>query len=241
MFKFSVTAAIILSLSFNSFAASVEDVIKNKMLTINENLVVESIEKTPWDGMYEVTLGSGESIFSDAKGEYLVVGQMFSLTPEDGFVNLTEKKMQKSVVKALNAVDDKELIIYPAKGEELASITVFTDISCFYCQKLHDNLPQIQESGVTVKYMAFPRAGMQSDVASQMESVWCADAPTKALTTAKSKKRVPDIQCDNPVASQYALGQKIGVRATPTIFLADGQMLPGFASVERLLNDLGLL
>ncbi|MCJ8337641.1 MAG: DsbC family protein [Pseudomonadales bacterium] len=233
--------ALSLSISFSTAAvASVEQEITEKIKLINENIQIESVVVSPWPGMYEVTLISGEVIFSDKNAQYMVVGQMFQLSRENGFVNLSEQKNQLKVKAVLAAVPASEQIIYPAAGAEKAVITVFTDIDCYYCQKLHKNIPKLQASGVTIKYMAFPRAGVGSPVARQMESIWCSDDPAAALTIAKSKREVPKVECDNPVTAQFQLGHKLGVNATPTIFTEQGVKIAGFASVENLLADLGV-
>ncbi|OUS30622.1 hypothetical protein A9R01_12215 ['Osedax' symbiont bacterium Rs2_46_30_T18] len=220
--------------------ASVEQDVTEKIKSINENIQIQSVVESPWPGMYEVTLASGEVIFSDENAQYMVVGQMFQLSLEQGFVNLSEQKNQLKVKAELAAVPVSEQIIYPASGTEKAVITVFTDIDCYYCQKLHKNMPQLQSKGVTIKYMAFPRAGVGSSVARQMESIWCSKDPAAALTLAKSKRKIPNMECENPVTAQFQLGHKLGVNATPTIFTEQGVKIAGFASVDNLLADLGV-
>ncbi|MGB1237895.1 MAG: DsbC family protein [Pseudomonadales bacterium] len=241
MVKFGIAAVCAALLSLNLNAASVEENIAAKIKEINENVVVDSVVASPWAGMYEVTLGTGETLFSDERSEYLVVGQMFNLVPGEGLVNLTALKNQKKVVAKLDELSDEEKIVYPAEGEERAVVHVFTDISCYYCQKLHKNIPELQANGVTVKYLAFPRAGEGSEVAKQMQSVWCASDQKAAMSRAKAKQRVEESLCSDVVAEQYVLGQQLGVQATPTVFAPDGRLMAGFASVERLLFDLNLL
>ena len=231
----------VLSVGFSAAAvAGVEQDVTEKIKSINENIQIETVVESPWPGMYEVTLASGEVIFSDKNAQYMVVGQMFKLSLEQGFVNLSEQKNQLKVKAELAAVPVSEQIVYPASGTEKAVITVFTDIDCYYCQKLHKNMSQLQSRGVTIKYMAFPRAGVGSAVARKMQSIWCSDDPAAALTLAKSKGNIPSIECENPVAAQFQLGHKLGVNATPTIFTEQGVKIAGFASVDNLLADLGV-
>lgn len=236
MFALSIA---ILSVS-PAFAASVEETISEKLFKSNNTIEIQSIAKTPWEGMYEVTLKSGEVLFSDSNAEYLLVGQMLKLTPNEGIVNLSEQKFQLTVAKTLAEIPDQQQIIYAAQGVEKAVVTVFTDISCYYCKKLHKAIPALQKNGVTVRYMAFPRAGIGSDVEQQMNSIWCSDNPAKAMDIAKNNGEVKPASCKSPVASQFMLGQKIGVNATPTLFTAKGRKMSGFASTEKLLEDLKL-
>ena len=225
----------------NLTAGEIEDNIIDKIQTINAGIKVDTIIQSPWPGMYEVTLVSGEVIFSDENAQYMVLGQMFNLSPEQGFVNLSQQKNERRVAKTLAKVDSSEQIVYAALGEEKAVISVFTDISCYYCKKLHKALPQLQKSGVTIKYMAFPRAGIGSEVANQMSSIWCAKDPAKAMDIAKQTGRVNALTCDDPVQKQFELARQLGVNATPTIFTQTGAKISGFASAESLLQELGVL
>lgn len=229
----------ILTLS-SVFAASVEETISEKLFNSNNAIEIQSITNTPWQGMYEVTLKSGEILFSDSKAEYLLVGQMLKLTANAGIVNLSEQKFQLTVAKTLAEIPDQQQIIYAAQGVEKAVVTVFTDTSCYYCKKLHKAIPELQKNGVTVKYMAFPRAGIGSDVEQQMNSIWCSNNPVKAMDIAKNNGEIKPVTCDSPVAAQFILGQKLGVNATPTLFTDEGRKMSGFASTQKLLEDLNL-
>ncbi len=236
-----VSVLLVAAFAFSSSVAAktVEQSIIDKLETSMAKLKIASVVKTPWPGMFEVTLDSGAILFSDENAEYLMVGEMLNFTADKRIVNLSQQKFQKTVAKTLAAVPEKDLIVYPAKNQK-TSITVFTDISCFYCKKLHKAIPELQDNGVTVKYMAFPRAGANSDIAQQMSAIWCAKDNAKAMTLAKQTGRVKANECSSPVAEQFFMGNKLGVNATPTIFMESGEKVAGFASVGDLLNTLGL-
>ena len=118
---------------------------------------------------------------------------------------------------------------------------MFTDVTCFYCQKLHKEVPALNKRGVEVRYLAYPRAGVGSAGFNQLASAWCADNPQETLTQLKNKQSVPEKVCaDNPIAAQYQLGQELGVRGTPAIVTQDGQMIPGYQSADDLMVTLGL-
>jgi len=222
-------------------SGEVEDHIVDKIRLINPDIQVSVVAESPWPGMYEVTLSSGEVIFSDKNAEYLVLGQMFNLSQEHGFVNLTQKKFEKTVATELAKANPAEQIIYAAKGEEKAVISVFTDISCYYCKKLHKAIPELQASGVTIKYLAFPREGKGSGIAQQMASIWCAPDKAEAMDLAKHTGKVKSLACDDPIDKQFDLARQLGVNATPTIFTSEGVKISGFASAERLLSEIGVL
>ena len=96
----------------------------------------------------------------------------------------------------------------------------------------------MNDRGVTVKYLAFPRAGYDSDPFRDMESVWCAADRNAAMTSAKQGQSVVAAQCDNPVASHYELGEALGVRGTPAIYLETGHVMPGYVPPDLLLEEL---
>ena len=102
-------------------------------------------------------------------------------------------------------------------------------------------MPELNKRGVEVRYLAYPRAGLASDGYRQLASAWCSDNPQETLTRLKNKQSVPDNVCtSNPIASQYELGQEVGVRGTPAIVMESGKMLPGYQTAEELIATLGL-
>ncbi len=188
-----------------------------------------SIEATPMPGIYEVSYGS--TIFYFNKDASLMFrGDIIDVKNR---VNLTEQKRGAARGKLLNSMDESKMIIFPAKNE-IAKVTVFTDIDCPYCVKLHREMKDYNKEGITVRYMSYPRAGLGSRSYQKAVNVWCADNPAQALTDAKEGKPIPNKTCDNPVAAQFQLGQALGVQGTPAIFLEDGTSLPGYIPPKRL-------
>ena len=119
-------------------------------------------------------------------------------------------------------------------------VTVFTDIDCGYCRKLHNEVPELNAAGIQVRYLAFPRAGIGSNSHNKYVSVWCNDDPQASLTKAKSGRPVAKATCENPIAETYRLGQQIGVRGTPMIIYDDGKITPGYLPSKELIKRLGL-
>jgi thiol:disulfide interchange protein DsbC len=203
-------------------------------------LKVGSVKASEIPGMFEVQLVNGPLIYSDAQGSHFIVGDLYSVGPQ-GYVNLGEQRRDGARAEQLAAVDKDDMIVFSPEGEPRAFVTVFTDVTCFYCQKLHKEVPELNKRGVEVRYLAYPRAGVDSDGFNQLASAWCADNPRDTLTSLKNKKAVPENVCaDNPIAAQYRLGQEMGVRGTPAIITQDGQMIPGYQSADDLMVTLGL-
>ena len=203
-------------------------------------LTVGSVKTSEIPGLYEVQFTNGPLVYSTEQGDYFILGDLFSVGPE-GYVNLAEKRRDGERVAKLDAVAEEDMIVFSPEGEPKAYISVFTDVTCFYCQKLHKEVPELNKRGVEVRYLAYPRAGVGSDGYKQLASAWCADNPQDTLTKLKNKQTVPEKVCpDNPIAKQYQLGQELGVRGTPAIITQGGQMIPGYQSADELVVTLGL-
>ncbi len=192
-----------------------------------------SIEETQMPGIYEVSYGS--TIFYFNKDASLMFrGDIIDVEKR---VNLTEKKRGEARGKLLKSMDESQMIVFPAE-HETSKVTVFTDIDCPYCVKLHREMAGYNAEGITIRYMAYPRAGIGSPSYQKAVNVWCSDDPEKAMGDAKEGRTVADKTCDNPVAQQFQIGQALGVQGTPAMFLEDGTSLPGYVPAKRLATEL---
>ena len=186
---------------------------------------IEDITPTQVPGLYSVKL-DGKLAYVSKDGKYLIQGSMFEV--ETG-KNLT-------TLAVLDSIDDKDTVVFTPKNPK-HTLTVFTDTSCGYCRKLHQEVPQLNANGVKVRYLLYPRAGPNSPTAATLESVWCSDNPQQALTTAKSGGAIPEKTCDNPINRNIELAQQMGLRGTPMIITDTGMVIPGYKPAEALLKD----
>lgn len=194
----------------------------------------DSIGPSPVAGLYQIAYGP-RLFYISADGRHLISGEMFDLQQQ---ANLTEAWRSKARQVAL-AATKPSMIVYPAKGKAKHTLTVFTDIDCTYCRKMHSGMKEMNDLGITVRYLAFPRAGINSPSYDKVASVWCAADRNKAMDQAKNEDKVSKNVCaDNPVAEHLALGQAFGVSATPTLVLEDGTVIPGYLPPQRLLQEL---
>ena len=219
---------------------AVEKSLRAKLDNPAMGLKVGSVTASELPGMYEVQFENGPLVYATADGAHFLVGDLFAVRSE-GFVNLAEQRRDAMRVEQLAAIATGDMIVFPAEGETRTHITVFTDATCFYCQKLHREVPALNQRGVEVRYLAYPRAGVGSDSYRQLATAWCADNPQDTLTRLKNREQVEDNVCPgNPVSSQYELGQVVGVRGTPAIITESGRMIPGYQSADDLMVTLGL-
>lgn len=222
---------------FSSFsmAASVDKAavenITNKIAALQ--MSVTEIKPSAVDNLYEVLTDRGVFYVSQ-DGQFLVHGNIYDL--DNKMENLTEKSLTTLRQAQLKAFE-KEMIVYKAENEKHV-ITVFTDTSCGYCQKLHAEMADYNNLGITVRYLAFPRGGLNSNAYHTMVSIWCADDPKLAMDNAKSRKQIDTKSCTNSVKAQYELGQLFGVTGTPALVLEDGSLQPGYLPAPQLLKVL---
>jgi thiol:disulfide interchange protein DsbC len=200
---------------------------------------VSAISESKIPGLFRVTDQRGQVIFASADGDFFLTGELYS-TAGGELVNLSEQERQGERLQQLALLSAEDRITFPAKGEEKAHISVFTDIDCGYCRKLHGEVPRMNELGISVSYLAFPRAGVGSPSYDKLVTVWCSEDRLDAMTQAKAGKVLPKKACENPVAAEYNLGNKLGVTGTPAIVLADGALVPGYIPAEQLAQGLGI-
>ena len=209
--------------------------IEKAITGINSMIQIQSVKPIDDTPFYEVTLKTGERIYTDSTGSHFVAGDLYQV--DIGSVkNLTDVGRRADLRELVSKIDESKLIIFSPKGEVKHSLLVFTDIDCGYCRRLHSEIEQLQENGVEVRYAAFPRAGVGSDSYKKYVSVYCAKDQNVTMTLAKAGKMPDPATCDNPVADQYKLGQKLGITGTPTLIFEDGEMQPGYAPWKELLK-----
>ena len=195
------------------------------------NVAISSIRPAPVAGFKEVALG-GRVVYVSDDGKHLFQGTLIRLDDRANLTESSEAVLRRGVLAASGA--DRR-IVFPAKVQK-HKVTVFTDIDCAYCRKLHSEIAQINAKGITVEYMFFPRAGLNSESYDKAVAVWCSKDRNQALTDAKLDKPIPPRTCANPVAAEYELGQKVGVDGTPAMYLEDGTQVGGYLPPDELLQ-----
>ena len=195
----------------------------------------DAIKTTPVPGVFEASFGT-ELLYVSADGRYVFSGDLIDAQTKTSLSETARSSGRKNLMGKLDA---SKTIEFKAKGDEKYVLYAFTDVDCPYCVKLHKEVPALNEKGVTVRYLAYPRAGVGSPSYKKMVNVWCADDKAAALNALKNDgKAAPDKECTNPVADDYELGQKLGVDGTPALLTADGTMIPGYRPADQLVHML---
>lgn len=211
-----------------------------KQLTSTLGLNVVSVKASPLNDLVEVVTNQG-LFYASKDGKYLMRGTLYGIT-SNNVVNHTEESLAQVRVDGMKRFEN-DMIVYRAKDEKHV-ITVFTDITCGYCRKLHKQMDELNDKGITVRYLAYPRAGVKDQLGQysqgfkDLRSIWCNEEPQQALTKAKLGSSVAQRICDKPIEDEFNFGRQVGVSGTPAIIFNNGFMLPGYKEPSALLSIL---
>jgi len=196
---------------------------------------LEDLRPSPVPGIYEFAQGA-EISYLTADGKYFIDGSFYDMRTHE---NLTEARRNKARVAMIGAVPESQMLIFSPKNP-LYTITVFTDVDCQYCRKLHSEMAELNKLGVRVRYMFYPRTGPNTESWRKAEAVWCSADRNEALTRAKAGGAVDTSKLcgPTPVAREYELGQSIGVRGTPAIVTEGGGYINGYMAPHDLVEEI---
>jgi thiol:disulfide interchange protein DsbC len=197
--------------------------------------VVSGVSPGPLPGLYEVMLGPSVVYISE-DARFLVKGDVYNLKSLE---NVTKTRRAQARVDAFaNLGVDNMIEFAPKSGKAIRTLYVYTDIDCGYCRKMHLEIGQLNDAGIAVRYLAYPRSGIGSESYDKAVSVWCAGNRQNALTASKSGKAITPKTCENPVTEHYQLGEAMGLRGTPAVYLDNGEQIGGYVPANELIRRL---
>ncbi len=225
---------------------AIEKAITTELGNLDPTLAIKSIQNSPIDGVYMVILQRGNILYSSANGKHLLTGDMLEIR-DNGIVNLSDEIRSKANAKKLKAANTDDMIIFKPKGKTKSVVYAFTDVDCGYCRKLHQEVAEMNELGIELRYMAFPRGGPQAPAYAKMTDAWCSDDRKAAITALKTGNSIPATEdankksaCETIINTQYKLGTELGVNGTPAMVLENGQMIPGYRPAKDLAKLLAI-
>ncbi|OMQ22194.1 bifunctional protein-disulfide isomerase/oxidoreductase DsbC [Serratia oryzae] len=184
------------------------------------------VQPSPAAGLKTVLTENGV-LYITEDGKHVLQGPLYDVSGAEP-VNVTNQLL----VTKLEALKD-QMIVYKAANEKHV-ITVFTDITCGYCHKLHEQMKEYNELGITVRYLAFPRQGLNSQAEKDMQSIWCSADKAKAFDAALKGDAISPATCKTDISKHYALGVQFGVQGTPAIVLQNGMLIPGYQGPKEM-------
>ncbi len=189
------------------------------------------ISESPIDGLYQVIVGS-QVVYMSEDAKYMIEGDLYDLVTRK---NISEDAKSSIRLAAINKLGSDKMVVY--KPETVKdTITVITDIDCPYCRRLHNEIPEYMKNDVEVRYIFMPLKGA-ADMKKTI-SVWCSDDQQLALDIAKAGGEIEEKTCDNPIKEHLKLARELGVQGTPAILLENGELLPGYVPVDKLVTEL---
>ena len=227
-------SSVSLSSEKSSVADSVEK-IRAELVKIIPPAKDSEIIATDAENVFRIDI-QGTFAYAYVDGDLVLIGDLLNSKTKENLGDLASAEIMAS--KIANVPVEKMIVYGPKDAKR--HITVFTDIDCGYCRKLHREVPELNAAGVQVRYLAFPRAGVDSESYKKYVSVWCNADQQASLTSAKSGGSVANSTCNNPIAENYNLGRDVGVTGTPTIILDDGRVTPGYMPFAALLDRMGV-
>jgi thiol:disulfide interchange protein DsbC len=211
--------------------------VREKVADAFEEIKPEHVESSPVDGWYTIRKGAIVAYIS-ADGRYLLQGDLIDLDQE---VNLSEQTRNASRIEMLAELSDTDFIVFKPETVRY-SVSVFTDIDCTYCRRLHSQIDEYLAQGIEVRYLLYPRSGPGTTSWKKSEEVWCAADRNEALTLAKLDRKFETRSCDASIVdTHFAIGQDIGLRGTPAIVLEDGSLVSGYLPPLQLTEALAAI
>ena len=196
---------------------------------LNQQVPIDRVGAAPLPGFREVIVG-GKTLFVTDDGKYLIQGSLYDMQAKKDLSEESVSKLRRELLKQVPVGD--RIVFAPANPKY--TLSVFTDVECGYCQKMHSEIAEYNRQGIEIQYLAFPRMGLGSQDHKKMIAVWCAADRKAALTAAKSGRGVPMKDCKNPVSMEYDIGQRAGLTGTPMIITSSGEQVPGYMPPKEM-------
>lgn len=190
----------------------------------------DHIAPSPVPGLYELVIGT-QVVYITGDARLALQGRLLDL--ENG-VDLTEKVLTGARLELLGSMPEAKMVVFEPEGEVKHTLTTFTDIDCPYCRRMHAEMAQLNDLGIRVRYLLYPRAGPDSESYRKAVDVWCASDRNAALTRAKAGQPVERGDCANPVMEHMQLGVELGLTGTPYSVTDKGEIVSGYAPAPEL-------
>ena len=222
-----------LSLIFSNIVFGSELVIRENLEVLFPEEKISSVKVSVLPNLYEVMVSSSV-FYVSADARYLFHGELIDTESK---INLAEEARAFARKSFFMSVDGSDLIEFlPEDGEVVETLYVYTDIDCSYCRKFHRDVDKLNDAGIAVQYLAFPRSGPDSESFQKAVNVWCSPDKQKALTSAKKSKRVASQVCTNPVTKHREFGVEMGITGTPAVYTSQGRALGGYVPADELIR-----
>jgi thiol:disulfide interchange protein DsbC len=194
----------------------------------------EDVKPSPVAGLYEIRSGA-EVGYVSTDGRFYVDGDVFDLKSKQ---NLTEPRRQQGRLDILTEIPESDAIVFAPAGAVRHTLTVFTDVDCGYCRRMHREIAEFNRLGFRVRYVMFPSGGPDSEAWRKAEAVLCSADRRDALTRAKRGEAISAAKCATRIAANHSVGERLGIRGTPGIITDAGEYLAGYLPAANMAEYL---
>lgn len=211
--------------SYNSYSSGIQTKIQSvfgdKPVLIND-----------YDDQLKEVVIDTKIYFATHDGRYLFAGPIFDTERREDIATMKENQLRQIYLSSL----PKDIFISYPSAKPKHQITVFTDIDCGYCRKLHNHMARFNELGISVNYLMLPRAGIGSESYKKTVATLCSDNPAASITRAMQNDNPAPLNCENNVMSQHLdIVRDLKINSTPTIVLPGGELKPGLIRPDQLI------
>jgi thiol:disulfide interchange protein DsbC len=216
------------------------EAVRAKLSKLLPEVKSEDVIATGVPGLYQVRQG-GDFGYVTEDGRFLIQGDLVNLETGE---EITEGVRKTERVEKLSELGEDNMILFaPEKAQDVKyKVTVFTDVDCGYCRKLHSQIADYNKEGIEIRYVFYPRSGPDTSSFRKAEGVWCSPDRKVALTVAKLGGPVTsDAACPNPIMREWKLGEELGLHGTPMLVLPNGEVVNGYVPPAQLAQRLASL
>jgi thiol:disulfide interchange protein DsbC len=189
-------------------------------------VAIDSVTRTPY-GLFEVRIGS-DLLYTDDKVSFVLDGTLIDAATKR---NVTRERVEKLLAINFDELP-LDLAIKQVRGDGSRRIALFEDPNCGYCKQLRKSMTGIDN--VTVYTFLYPI--LAPDSTTKSRAVWCSADRAKTWDDWMLNGKTPTGAgtCDTPIEKVVALGKKLQITGTPTIFFGDNTRVGGAMPPDQL-------
>lgn len=204
--------------------------IKEQLDKMGVSKDIYQIKPTKIDGLKEIAIGQNR-MYMDEKVSTVIIGEMYQVNGNGDLINVRQQELFSKIK------DFKDSMILYKAPEEKYVVTAFIDSTCHYCIKLHQEMKEYNDKGITFQFLAYPREGLESRTARLMEAAFTSENPSESLSLLEKRKFNAEKPVD-VVKKHYEFGQDYGLTGTPMLILPNGEIVAGYLKSDQLLKAL---
>lgn len=213
-----------------TLGASAQEAVIRKTLSerIPQLQKIDEINPSPIAGLFEVRVNGSEIFYTDAKGNFLLQGNLIDTKLRR---NLTEERIDKLTAVSFDALPLKDAFTI-VRGNGKRKLAVFEDPNCGYCKRFEQDLQKVDN--VTIYMFLYPILG--ADSVEKSRHIWCAKDKGKTWQDWMLREQLPAVaSCDTQaIIRNVEIGRKHRITGTPTLLFADGARVPGAINTAQV-------